>query len=73
MICRAPLFYEEHEQPFVFFRYTQFAHRYLFTQAGFNAERVEWLEGFFGTCGYMFQVMHHYLPAKLRGAPLLLS
>jgi SAM-dependent methyltransferase len=69
MICTAPLFYEEHEQPFDFFRYTQFAHSYLFTQAGFNVERVEWLEGFFGTCGYMFQVMHRYLPAKLHGAP----
>ena len=68
MICTAPLFYEEHEQPFDFFRYTQFAHRYLFTQAGFNVERVEWLEGFFGTCGYMLQVMHRYLPAKFQGS-----
>ena len=71
MICTVPLFYEEHEQPFDFFRYTQFAHQYLFTQAGFSIERVEWLEGFLGTCGYMLQVMHLYLPAKFQGAPPL--
>jgi SAM-dependent methyltransferase len=68
IICTVPLFYEEHEQPFDFFRYTRFAHRYLFTQAGFEVERIEWLEGFFGTCGYMFQVMSRYLPARLQGA-----
>lgn len=71
IICTVPLFYEEHEQPFDFFRYTQFANKYLFTQAGFNVERVEWLEGFFGTCGYMFQVVHLYLPIKFRGAPAI--
>ena len=71
MISTAPLFYEEHEQPYDFFRYTQFAHRHLFAQAGFNVESVEWLEGFFGTCGYMFQVMHRYLPANFRGASLI--
>lgn len=48
-MCAAPLFYEEHEQPYDFFRYTQFAHWLLFSQAGFQVERVEWLEGFFGT------------------------
>jgi len=69
MICTVPLFYEEHEQPFDFFRYTQFAHRFLFKQAGFEVERIEWLEGFFGTCGYMFQVIYHYLPVKLPGTP----
>lgn len=71
MICTAPLFYEEHEQPFDFFRYTQFAHKHLFTQAGFQVERVEWVEGFFGTCGYMFQVMFRYLPAKFQGGPAI--
>jgi SAM-dependent methyltransferase len=69
ILCTVPFFFEEHEQPFDFFRYTQFAHRYLFTQAGFEVERIEWLEGFFGTCAYMFQVVYRYLPWTVRGSP----
>lgn len=68
ILCTVPLFYEEHEQPFDFFRYTQFAHKYLFSDAGFDVERIEWLEGFFGTCGYMFEVTNLYLPTKFRGS-----
>jgi SAM-dependent methyltransferase len=67
LLCTTPLFYEEHEQPYDFFRYTQFAHRRLFSQAGFQVEQVEWLEGFFGTCGYMLQTIHLYIPNRLRG------
>jgi hypothetical protein len=68
LICTVPLFYEDHEQPFDFFRYAQFAHRCLFTQAGFEVERIEWPEGFFGMCGYVFQLVFRYLPAKFQGA-----
>jgi SAM-dependent methyltransferase len=70
MLCTVPLFYEEHEAPFDFFRYTQFAHKCLFANAGFQIERIEWLEGFFGTCGYMFQAMSQYLPLRLKGSPI---
>jgi SAM-dependent methyltransferase len=68
ILCTVPFFFEEHEQPFDFFRYTQFAHRYLFTRAGFEVERVEWLEGFFGTCAYMFHVIYRCLPWTVRGS-----
>lgn len=71
IICTVPLFYEEHEQPFDFFRYTQFAHKYLFPHVGFQIERIEWLEGFFGTCGYMFQTIFLYMPMLYRGSPLI--
>ena len=37
LIFSAPLFYEEHEKPYDFYRYTQFGVRYLFTQAGFES------------------------------------
>lgn len=67
LLCTVPLFYEEHEQPYDFFRYTQFAHRRLFPQVGFYIERVDWLEGFFGTCGYMLQTIHLYMPKRFRG------
>lgn len=62
LLCTVPLFYEEHEQPHDFFRYTQFALRYLFEQAGFRIERLEWLEGFFGTCAYMMECIYKFSP-----------
>jgi SAM-dependent methyltransferase len=49
-----PLFYEEHEQPFDFHRYTHFGIRYLFDQAEFDIERLDWLEGYLGTLAYQF-------------------
>lgn len=63
LICTCPLFYEEHEQPYDFYRYTQFGLRHLFGRAGFGVERLEWMEGFFGTVGYQFSTMARSLPA----------
>jgi SAM-dependent methyltransferase len=51
-----PLFYEEHEQPYDFFRYTQFSLDRLFTQAGFHDVRIEWLEGYMATVAYELDV-----------------
>lgn len=64
MICTGPLFYEEHEQPYDFYRYTQFGLRHLFGEAGFRVERLDWMEGYFGTVGYQLQGMARYLPWK---------
>ncbi len=36
-----PLFYEEHDTPYDFFRYTQFGLRHLFEQAGFRELQIE--------------------------------
>lgn len=52
IICSAPLAFDEHEQPYDFYRYTQFAHRYLFESAGLAIERITWLAGYFGTLAY---------------------
>ena len=62
MIYSGPLFFEEHEQPYDFFRYTQFGVRKLFSAAGFMIERLDWLEGYFGTVGYQLDCMARYLP-----------
>jgi len=62
LIYTGPLFYEEHEQPYDFYRYTQFSLRYLFGAAGFSVERLDWLEGYFGTVGYQLNCMSRYLP-----------
>lgn len=52
----APLFYEEHEQPFDFYRYTQFGLRRRFEEAGFTDLEVDWLEGYLGTVSYQLDV-----------------
>lgn len=66
LFCSAPLFYEEHEQPYDFFRYTQFAVRMLFERAGFEILEMRWLEGYFGTCGYQLERMAKALPSRPR-------
>lgn len=82
MICTAPLFYEEHEQPYDFYRYTQFGFRHLFESAGFKVERLDWMEGYFGTVAYQLNTAAKYLPVRpselgggvvgLLAAPLML-
>lgn len=62
LFCSAPLFYEEHQKPYDFYRYTQFALRRLFEEAGFEVVRIEWLEGYFGTVAHQFHQMHRWLP-----------
>lgn len=51
-----PLFYEEHEQPYDFFRYTQFSLARLFGEAGFREVRIDWLEGYLATVAYELDV-----------------
>jgi SAM-dependent methyltransferase len=52
----APLFYEEHEQPYDFYRYTQFGLRRLFEESGFKDLQIDWLEGYLGTLSYELDV-----------------
>lgn len=66
MLYSGPFFFEEHEQPYDFYRYTQFGLRELFSKAGFDVERLDWLEGYFGTVGYQLNCMARYLPVKPR-------
>ena len=59
-----PLFYPEHETPYDYYRYTQFAHRHLLAQAGFDIERLEWLEGYFATAAYQLHGAADWLPRR---------
>jgi len=68
LLTTVPLFYEEHLVPYDFYRYTQFAHRYLFEKSGFRIEKIDWLEGFFGTCGYMLETIYRYAPSSTPGS-----
>lgn len=51
-----PLYFAEHEQPYDFYRYTQFGVRYLFEEAGFSVERLDWMEGYFATLHYQLRL-----------------
>lgn len=64
ILFTAPLFYQEHEKPFDFFRYTQFGWRKLLENAGLKEDKIEPLEGLFGLCGYFFEVTYYYLPVN---------
>lgn len=68
-----PLYFEEHEQPYDYYRYTQFALRRLLDRAGFDVLTVDWLEGYFGTLSYQFQLAARHLPSSPRayGGPLV--
>ncbi len=58
----APFFYEEHEKPYDFFRYTQFGLIYLLKSSGFILQELDWLEGFFGSFSYQLRVASHSIP-----------
>ncbi|MBV9761126.1 MAG: methyltransferase domain-containing protein [Acidobacteriaceae bacterium] len=60
-----PLFYEEHMQPYDYFRYTRFGLRRLFEDAGFQIEEIGELEGYFGTLAYQLDVASRSLPRRL--------
>ncbi|MBW9211055.1 class I SAM-dependent methyltransferase [Mumia sp. zg.B53] len=62
ILLSAPLFYPEHQEPYDYFRYTQFALRTMFRDAGFTDVTVSWLEGYFGTVAFQLEQMHRQLP-----------
>ena len=62
LIYSAPLYFEPHEEPFDFYRYTQHGVKHLFEEAGFKIEHIDWLEGYFGTVAYQLTCMAEYLP-----------
>jgi SAM-dependent methyltransferase len=59
-----PLFYEEHDVPYDFYRYTQYGLRYLFGEAGFQRIEIDWLEGYLGTLSYEAQVAARAVPGR---------
>lgn len=69
----APFYYEEHEVPMDFYRFTQYGIRYLIEKAGFRIKSLEWLEGYYGTLSYEMIKTARMLPIDPRafGHPLL--
>jgi SAM-dependent methyltransferase len=66
----APLYYEEHELPYDFYRYTQFGVKHLFQKAGFTITEFRWLEGYMGTVTHQLRMIARrtpFSPIKLGG------
>lgn len=61
----APLFYEEHEQPFDYFRYTQYAWRRFAADLEVELVSLEWLEGYYATLSYQSLMAARVLPRSL--------
>jgi ubiquinone/menaquinone biosynthesis C-methylase UbiE len=59
-----PLYYEEHDVPYDFYRYTQYGLRHLFGEAGFESIEIEWLEGYLGTLSYQSQLAGRAIHGK---------
>lgn len=66
----APLFYPEHEVPYDFFRYTQFAWKMLCEEADLEIEELQWLEGYAGTLAFQFDYAARYMPWRPDGRPM---
>jgi SAM-dependent methyltransferase len=65
-----PLYYEEHELPYDFYRYTQFGLRHLMEKTGFSVSELRWLEGYMGTVTHQLKMMARRIPlspSKLGG------
>jgi len=60
----APLFYNEHEVPYDYHRFTQFAWKRMAAEAGFTIEELAWLEGYYGTLAYQASMAAKSLPAR---------
>jgi SAM-dependent methyltransferase len=62
----APLFFEEHDIPFDFYRYTQYGLKHLLNTSGFNIENLTWLEGYYGTLSHQLINAYRALPLRPR-------
>lgn len=65
ILCTCPFFFQPHQKPYDYFRYTSYALRELFAEAGFEVEKVDWVEGYFATVGLQFAQMHRFLPRRV--------
>lgn len=60
----APFFYMEHEKPYDFHRFTQFAWKRMAAETGFTVKEINWLEGYYGTLAYQARIGAQSLPNR---------
>jgi SAM-dependent methyltransferase len=63
LFLTAPLFFQENEAPYDFYRFTQYGLQHAFATAGFRIESLDWLEGYCGTLGYQLGMASRQLPS----------
>lgn len=56
LFLSAPLFYEEHEIPYDYYRFTRFGISLLLEQVNFKIKSIDWLEGYYGTLAYQLKL-----------------
>jgi SAM-dependent methyltransferase len=59
----APLYFPEHEVPYDYYRYTQFAWHHLLAQADFELLECNWGQGYAGTVAHQLNLARHQLPS----------
>lgn len=64
LFVTGPLYFQENEPPYDFFRYTQFGLRRILEDAGFMIDEISWLEGYSGTLSYQLSTAYRSLRAR---------
>jgi SAM-dependent methyltransferase len=62
----APFYYEEHEKPWDFWRFSSFAWQHLAEVTGFEVIEIERLEGYYATLSYSLAMGARSLPPEMR-------
>ena len=72
ILYTGPFWYEEHEQPYDFYRYTQFGVRQVFGQAGLEVVDLRWMDGYLASVAHQLKRMRSALPLNpfAYGGPL---
>ncbi|HEY3288925.1 MAG TPA: methyltransferase domain-containing protein [Anaerolineae bacterium] len=58
----APFVFDEHMQPYDYYRYTQYGLRFLLTSTGFAVDRLERLDGYYVALSYQLATAARALP-----------
>ena len=61
----APFYYEEHEKPWDFYRFTRFAWQHFAEEVGFDVVEIEPLEGYYATLSYSLDMASKHLPKEM--------
>lgn len=63
----APFYYQEHEKPWDFYRYTRFAWERFAKVVGFEVVEIEPMEGYYAMLAYTFQTAAKEIPLDRSG------
>lgn len=61
----APFFYEEHEKPWDFHRFSRYAWEHFAQVVGFEVVEIERMEGFYGMLSYVLWMAGKHLPKEM--------